>query len=355
MDNLQDKLRQPRIILIVIIAIVVLCMATVFIKSRKADRREAEKVEHNAAPKFKHAEGNGVYYWKTVLALDSTEREYIRHNNIDRAYVRVFDVVADNSHLSSEVLVPNATLLVKEPLDVPRIIPTVYITDEAIRRMKDSERLWAEKIVERVNRMCSYNGFGDPNEIQLDCDWTTTTSSIYFKLCSEVKDLWSHRRDSAVVSSTIRLHQLSQSPPPVDYGVLMLYNTGSFKNPETTNSIISVDDIKPYLKNLPDYPLHLDYAYPSYTWNLVFRDNEFFGILRDDIPANNARQVSENRYQILKDTIIGNTVLHKNDIIRCESSSPEVVAEVKSLIEATAGQKPHTDILYHLDSKNIKK
>lgn len=305
--------------------------------------------------RFNHAEGKGVYYWKTVLSLDSIERDYIRRNDIDRAYVRFFDVVEDNSPLSSEAVIPNATLQVKDTLKVRKIIPAIYITDGAIKRMKGSERLWAEKIVERVNNMCSYNDFEKPEEIQLDCDWTGSTESIYFNLCSAVKEFWSERRESPVVSSTIRLHQLPHTPPPVDYGVLMLYNTGSFKNPKTTNSIISVDDIKPYLIYLPDYQLHLDFAYPSYTWNLVFRDNEFLGILRDEVPTADVRQISGNRYLVLRDTIIGNTALHKNDIIRCESSSPETVAEVKSMVEKTLGDRPHTDILYHLDSKNITK
>ncbi len=350
------KLKQPQIILLVIVAIAVIAMASISIRYRRLSRLEAERtaMKMDTIPEFKHIEGSGVYYWKTVLSLDSIERDYIRKNKIDRVYVRFFDVVEDNSPLSSEAIVPNATLQVKDTLKVRKIIPTVYITDGAIKCMKGSERRWAEKIVERVNRMCSYNGFEKPSEIQLDCDWTSSTDSIYFRLCSSVKEFWSEIRDHPVVSSTIRLHQLRQSPPPVDYGVLMLYNTGSFKNPKTTNSIISVEDVKPYMTYLPRYPLHLDFAYPSYAWNLVFRDNEFYGILRDELPSAITKQLSANCFRIIRDTIIGNTALHKNDIIRCESSSPEVVAEVKKLIEAKTGDRPHTNILYHLDSKNIK-
>lgn len=73
----------------------------------------AERMAIDTVPKFKHVEGNGVYYWKTVLSLDSVEQNYIRKNNIDRAYIRFFDVVEDNSLLSSEAIIPNATLQVK--------------------------------------------------------------------------------------------------------------------------------------------------------------------------------------------------------------------------------------------------
>lgn len=349
------KLRQPYIILSAIIAIAAIAVATVLINKHKTTQKENETIASDTIPAFTHDEGNGVYYWKTVLSLDDDERDYIRKNNVERAYVRFFDVVEDSSPLSSEEIIPNATLQINEKLNVRHIVPTVYITDGAIRRMKGSERKWAEKIVERVSNMCSYNEIEKPNEIQLDCDWTASTDSIYFKLCSAVKEFWSEHRERPVVSSTIRLHQLSQTPPPVDYGVLMLYNTGSFKNPKTKNSIISAEDVKPYLKNLASYPLHLDFAYPSYTWNLVFRDNKFLGILRDDVPSFNSRKVGENLYQILRDTVIGSTALHKDDIIRCESSSAEVVAEVKKMIDQKIGDRPHSDILYHLDSKNLKK
>lgn len=350
------KLKQPHIILLVIVAIAIIAMVCISIGYRRASHLEAELItlKMDTLPEFKHVEGKGVYYWKTVLSLDSVERDYISKNKIDRAYVRFFDVVEDNSPLSSEAIVPNATLQVIYTLKGCKIVPTIYITDGAIKRMKGSERKWGDKIVERVNRMCSYNGFEKPDEIQLDCDWTSSTDSIYFKLCAAVKELWSNDREFPVVSSTIRLHQLRQSPPPVDYGVLMLYNTGSFRNPKTVNSIISVEDVKPYMIYLSKYPLHLDYAYPSYTWNLVFRDNKFLGILRDDVPIGNVKQVEENRFQILRDTIIGNTALNKDDVIRCESSSPDVVAEVKKLIEQKIGGRLHSDILYHLDSKNLK-
>lgn len=354
MEIKMKKLRQPHIILIVIIAIVIIGIASIHGGYHKDDGGDYEMSAIDTMPSINHTEGNGVYYWRTVLTLDSIERDYLQKNNVNRAYVRFFDVVEDKSPLSSEAIIPNATLQVKDTLKVSDIIPTIYITDGAIMRMKGSEQHWAEKIVDRVNKMCHYNEFDKPAEIQLDCDWTSTSGPIYFKLCAAVKESLSKIRNTPRVSSTIRLHQLSQTPPPVDYGVLMLYNTGSFKNPDTENSIISVKDVKPYMKHLSGYPLHLDFAYPSYTWNLVFRDNEFLGILRSDIPAGNVRKISENRFQIKRDTIIGNTALRRNDIIRAESSSPEVVDEVRKLIEQQIGGRPHSDIIYHLDSKNLK-
>lgn len=353
------KLKQPQIILIVIVAIAVIAMASISIRYRNLSQKEAEILAMDTITRFDHHEIPGIYYWKTVLTLDSVERDYLRENKVDRAYVRFFDIIEDKTPLASDEVIPNATLQVKDSLPVFEIIPTVYITDNAIRRMKGRESHWARKIVKRVDNMCSYNGFKRVNEIQLDCDWTASTDSIYFKVCKYVKEWMVKDRmvredENAVVSSTIRLHQLSQSPPPVDYGVLMLYNTGSFKNPQTKNSILSLSDVMPYIKGLRQYPLHLDFAYPSYQWNLLFRNNSFYGIMRDDIPSSITEQVDETRFKVARDTIIGNTLLKEGDVIRCESANPETVAKVRELIESKMKNRQHSDILYHLDSKNLK-
>ena len=68
------------------------------------------------------------------------------------------------------------------------------------------------------------------------------------------------------ISTTIRLHQLSMAPPPVDYGVLMVYNTGSPAKWKERNPILDIRDVAPYLNRLDDYPLPLAAAYPVYLW-----------------------------------------------------------------------------------------
>lgn len=310
------------------------------------------------AKRFGHKECNAIYYWKTVLKTDSVATEkFVKDHEIGRAYVRFFDIVPDRSPLASDELIPNATLTVSNKLPVNEVIPVVYITDEAIIEMGNSGR-WAQKIVERVRNMYSYYGFGQLKEIQLDCDWTQSTGPTFFSLCKAVKTELQKYNQDGVVSSTIRLHQLKSEAPPVNYGVLMLYNTGSFRNPDTKNSILSVDDVKPYLPDLPSYPLHLDFAYPTYSWNLMFRDGEFFGILRTDLSELKKvlRKVSANKYTVTKDYITGDIALRKGDVIRREESPIETVVEVKTLIEEKLDdRKGHSNIIYHFDSQNLSK
>ncbi len=299
---------------------------------------------------------NCIYYWRTVLELDSLERDFLQTNNIKKAYIRFFDVVVDKSLIAMDVVVPNGTLQVKSTMPVEKLIPTIYITVDAIKEMRQDEVMWAEKIVKRTYNMCSYNELPEPEEIQLDCDWTEQTGSIFFNLCREVKKELLLRNSEAKISATIRLHQLSQTPPPVDYGVLMLYNTGSFENSEEPNSIISVENIKPYLKNLANYSLHLDYAYPIFSWNLVYnRDRHFKGLINSssNLPNNILTYISGNNYEVAKDTIINSFYLYKGDVIRKEDAPFTTIVEVKKMIEQNSHSECCNTILYQLDKTNI--
>ena len=313
---------------------------------------------------FAHDESNSAYYWRTVFQLDSTERRFLTAHNVERLYIRMFDVVENtllgDDKFRAEKIVPNATIAFKDSVPVSHIVPTIYITTDALRSMgKDSSiRSWADLILTRIINMCTYNDIMEKvDEIELDCDWTQSTQSQFFCLCESIKTQMKIRADTKDIrlSSTIRLHQLKQSPPPVDCGVLMVYNTGSYQNPNTKNSILSYDDVKPYLSALKDYPLHLDFAYPMYRWGLVYHNDQFQGLLRDtDLSSLQTQELKDGRYKVLQDGYIGGKKIMKDDIIRIENSDYETLVKVKSAIDGIT-EKDHSTILYHLASENIKR
>ena len=302
-----------------------------------------------------HSETNAVYFWKTVCDLDSAEYKFLKDNDVKRAYIRFFDVVPDNSPMAVEEIIPNATLQIKNSIPVDEIVPTIYITQDALNRMKGKCDTWANKILTRVDAMCSYNRLPKPTEIQLDCDWTESSRNVFFDLCKEVKEMFCRRDSTFLVSATIRLHQLSQEAPPVDYGVLMLYNIGSFRSVSETNSIISKESIEPYLKNLSAYPLHLDIAYPTYSWQLLFRNNKFVGLIRNELPDNSDDlcMIDKTHIKVLNDMRIGNLNIKKDDIIRIETSDFNTIKSVKDMVEKSLGETSHSNVIYHLDSINL--
>lgn len=212
-----------------------------------------------------------AYYWSTTFEHDSLKQAFYQHHAISRLYVRYFDVVKDKNGL----IMPNATIDFKSspPKDL-EIVPTIFIVNNC---MKEENRSLPELILKRVLQINKTHRLGKVNEIQIDCDWTRTTQTIYFRFLSTLRQL--AKAEGIVVSATIRLHQLAIAPPPVERGTLMVYNTGDFTRLDKSKPILDIADVKPYLRYLKKYPLPLNAAYPIYRWNLLFRDKEFVGIV----------------------------------------------------------------------------
>ncbi len=213
-----------------------------------------------------------VYYWRTVMQLDSAERNFLARNEVKKMYVRYFDVVVKDGKL-----MPNATLHFTEPMpEGLEIVPTVFIMENCLD--VDTTKL-AKLLVDRLVQMSETNGVKGVKEVQVDFDWTGRTMQPYFDLLLRMRPLLKER--GLGLSATIRLHQLSMPPPPVDYGVLMMYNTGNAADYDCENPILDYKDAEPYLKNLAGYELPLCAAYPVFHWYLHYRSKEFQGTLYD--------------------------------------------------------------------------
>ena len=272
-----------------------------------------------------------MYYWKTVLDQDPQEYSFIRTHGIGRIYLRMFDVVADSHAMTDdERTVPNASVRIdtptyrfmKDSMADLEFVPVVFITLDALRAMQGKESVLAANIVRRVKNMVSYNSLPNVRELQLDCDWTPSTEKSFFALCDSVKGSIGRHQLTWRLSSTIRLHQLARRVPPIDNGVLMVYNTGSFSDPDAANSIIDVKDVAPYM-NLAD------------TTRFTCKKEHIF-MIRRDLPHNGS-------------------ILRKGDMIRQERSEFADIARVRAMIEERLAERPHSNILYHLDSNNLLK
>ena len=201
-------------------------------------------------------EGNAVYYWRTDLRLDSTERAFLSQYHINKVYCRYFDVVMNDDETEPK---PNATITFSDKLpDSIELIPTIYITEDCMHQPHPD---LAEKIVKRILQMNVTNDINNVHEIQIDCDYTSKSRNTYYEFLKQVKDAW-----GKTLSTTIRLHQLSMKVPPADYGVLMVYNTGDPRKWEERNPILDIRDVSIYLDKLDDYQMPLASAYPVFQW-----------------------------------------------------------------------------------------
>ena len=204
-------------------------------------------------------QSNSVYYWRTDLRFDSTERAFLQQYHINKVYCRYFDVVMSDDGTEPK---PNATIAFTDTLpNGIDLIPTVYITEDCMHK---SHKDLANKIVSRILQMNETNHIGNVHEIQIDCDYTSKSRATYYQFLETIKSQLSTIHYQ--LSTTIRLHQLSMPVPPVDYGVLMVYNTGDPRKWQERNPILDYRDVYPYLNKLAQYQLPLAAAYPVYQW-----------------------------------------------------------------------------------------
>ncbi len=311
------------------------------------------KRSHDSVPDAKKAT---VYFWRTSLNLDKEERDFIKSNNIEKMFVRFFDVVMRGNNP-----MPNATITGLDSIlhDV-EIVPTVFIMENCLSHA-DTATL-AHLIVARVAQMCDTHRITGVKELQIDCDWTAKSMSQFYSL---LKSIRRHASSHGWrISATIRLHQLNMPPPPVHYGALMLYNTGDVRKPDGTDPILDPNHVAPYLKWLESYDLPLCAAYPCFEWKLLYSGTEFKAIIYDADLSDSAtfKKVRDGRY----------LVISPNDIVEPNSDgSARVTMNVgDSLIVARPGAdvilntqkqlaryRPEINsqvILYSLNSKYLK-
>ncbi len=330
------------------IAGILLC--GVFIYGCEKMRKEKKDVDNPMSSVTHTPEGNAIYYWKTTFQLSDTDRRFLQTHNIKKIYLRFFDVDFGRDQDGSLKSIPIATtrFLDTVPAGI-EVVPTVYITTKAIA----SDPKFTHLLLNRIKAMAKRNKIRDIREIQLDCDWTKNTQDAFFDFCSMLDSYLP--ADSIKLSSTIRLHQLKQDVPPVDKGVLMLYNTGSIHNPNTKNSILSYNDVEPYLRTDIHYGIPLDFAFPVYSWGILIRRNRTQYILRttDYDDTSLYEKLEENRYKVIKEHFLENHHLQEGDVIRLETSPMEEIRKVKRLVRSKIKQTNYQNIIYHLDSLQL--
>lgn len=292
-----------------------------------------------------HDKTRGIYHWKTTFDLTEKDKAFMKDHQITQLYVRMFDVgIEDNWDSGSGEVVPLGTTVFKCPVpEGCHVIPTVYITLDALKAYKGREPELADLIVERVYAMASWNDLGEIKEIQYDCDWTAGTRPLFERLCEHTRKQIAGK--GAILSGTIRLHQIEEAYYPFDKGVVMIYNTGSLKDASATNSILHYDDVSKYLsveKRINKFlkarnencPV-IEIAYPTYSWGVVY----------DYFEKTFKRLVSS------KDEYEG----HWSEYVRWETSEITEIIKVKGLVDKTIGRAGHGNVIYHLDSDNLTK
>jgi hypothetical protein len=230
---------------------------------------ESKKVEHS------------FYYWKTTFTSDNNTSDFIRKEGINHFYIHYFDIEWSEQYWMPVPVAEIKTFSNSIPFARSPYTPVIYITNRTFEYMDDNwcdslaaktrnkiifitnriEKAFSERVTSDSLKNLDTDRVGIPNEIQIDCDWTSSTQQKYFHFLQCLKAQFPDKK----ISATIRLYPYKyfqkMGVPPVDKGLLMCYNLSDIKNSKTTNSIFDLSDLKQYLTG-KRYPLSLDVALP---------------------------------------------------------------------------------------------
>lgn len=242
-----------------------------------------------------------------TISFYSWENSFNQKEITEKLYIKVLDIAYSTK---LEIIKSN---LQEKPKD---FIPVVYITNETMQNVDFS--LISNAIIQGLKNY-------EFKELQIDCDWSNSTQSNYFKLLEDLKT-----KLNKTLSATIRLHQIKYytktGVPNVDYGVLMYYNMSNITDINTKNSILDNDIAKKYHYNFENYKLKLKLALPLYSQAIQFRENKalsiFEGVEKNDFDANFI-EISPNLYKVLNSTYFKGRYIYKDDVFRFEDVKKE--------------------------------
>ncbi len=297
----------------------------------------------------------GLYEWRSSADVGADDLPILDSLGISRLYVRLFDVQVDPATGEST---PASVVQYDTPLPHDlAVIPTIYITLATIRALDDGAAIdtLADRILRKVRSTMPVTGHTDFDELQIDCDWTASTQTTYFRL---LECLRSQLPEATVLSATIRLHQIKfrrqSGVPPVDRGLLMVYNTGEVTALDESNAIIRADVVDDYISTLDEYPLPLDVALPIFSWGVRFHFDRFAEILPDldsaSIAASGlARNIAANRWLVERSGYLRGVPVTASDLIRVEEAHPRDVLPVAEAIADRLDDTPRSVVLYRYD------
>lgn len=293
------------------------------------------------------------YYWKTNYQLTAIEQEAVKENNVQKIYIRYFDIDLDSK--TKEAFPRSPIHFIDKPA-FKTIVPVVYIKNNVMLQSDLDINSLAQKTFDFIETINKTNQLSC-SEIQIDCDWTLDSKENYLDFVESFK-----RISTKKLSATIRLHQVKYFEktkiPNVDSGVLMYYNMGTIAV-KSLNSIYDRNIAKRYISSLKKYPLSLNMALPIYAWGIHIRDARILGLrsklkvsdLESDV---NFVSIAEKTFRVTQSNYRKGVFYKKEDIVKIEAISSNDLKEMATDLTSNLAEKPKEIIFYDLDEDNLK-
>jgi len=290
------------------------------------------------------------YYWKTIFAPDSLEKETLAYNKVQKLYLRYFDIdLAPADSLPA----PVAPMVFKDSCPW-QVIPVIFIRNRVFERQTADDSL-AGKVFRLISDI-SQSHHLRTDQVQFDCDWTARTKDRYFQFLQQYQAL-----SGQTVTCTIRLHQVKYPMrtgiPPLQRGVLMFYNMGNIDAGEGS-SIYDPAIAERYLPSLASYPMDLDVALPIFSWGMQIRHGAVVRLLNKvnfhhfehDV---NFEPSDYNRYRAKVACFSGGYYFQQGDIVKIEQVPANDLERMIKNIEQHSNQRLHEVLFFDLDTTNL--
>lgn len=293
------------------------------------------------------------YYWKGNYRWSPWVQKTCSRLGVQRLYLRFFEIRPSNVGLPVFAAPVNIDFT-GMPTQV-EVVPTIFVFQTLFHKLSpEANKALAENTIATIQQQAAGRPF---HALQIDCDWTQGSKVGYFEFLRNLKNAL----PNVELSATIRLHQITYRSetgiPPVDRGMLMLYNLSDPTQYRTTNSIFDAQEAKRYLRRQSAYPKPLDLALPLFSWGLQFRGGRFQGFLRDqnretlDALTFLAHTSQKNIYRVRVDTVFQDLYLRPGDRVRLESVTNQ---DLEKAIDLAKGVFPPQDTralaFFQLDS-----
>jgi len=300
----------------------------------------------------------GFYYWKTTYAVSPSQKKLLEKLSVKKIYLRVFDIDWD-AKLQQPMPIQQVRFISRADTCF-HYVPVIYIANGLFQHIERGQLLLlAERITEQIEHIGIDNHFNF-NELQVDCDWTESTSGKYFELLKFLKE--SSHEKNRLISATIRLHQVKYAKrtgvPPVDRGMLMFYNMGKINAVANTNSIYDFQEAEKYIHFAHNYSLPLDGALPLFSWGIHIRNNAVIGLVNDV----SVETIKKNNYFRTDGSTIFKTdssffyhgiYFLKGDELKMEEISSDICLKAANQLEKNINSENSTVSLFDMDSLNI--
>ncbi|MEO8174672.1 MAG: hypothetical protein ABI581_16370 [Sediminibacterium sp.] len=311
--------------------------------------------------------------------ITSKEKIFLKQHGIEKLYVHLMDIdwnavqgaipVTSNEHLLTNNVLKAFDSFPKE------LVPVIFITNKTFERIDSFDiPLLAMRAVRRC--LPAYDemdrdyedrhsfpfrkGAIRPKEIQFDCDWTNKTKGKYFSFLNEVNRLVPA---DIQISATVRLHQFKYPAktgvPPVDRGMLMVYNISDPKQYGNHNSIFESSKAEAYFNSVETYPLPLDIVLPAWSWCIVYRNKQFYqvenGLTEEDLKkASFLKSTGNHYYSVIKDTVYHDLFLRPGDEIKSESIDEKDLREATAISKKAVNSSSFTISIFELSEKEFQ-